>query len=252
MTPKQRLSYRLILRAAAILLACVGFTACRAAPENTVPNINDVVATGMVGTQHAWALGTIVSATQAALSGQATPAPPALMPSLTPAAAAADAAAAGGPCAGSQPGKRAYQDQAEGYCLFYPENFFVNKPLGGGVEFMGPALDKSSQPLRAYINILRKERVNGRTLDEIALDIWKDSRSTYHLSNIQLGGQDALAAEGLQIGEAGWEVKQVLITHNGFVYLISLSPFDSTPPFDSALPDAQRFWNLAASSFAFR
>ncbi len=117
---------------------------------------------------------------------------------------------------------------------------------------MGPALDKSSQPLRAYINILRKERVNGRTLDEIALDIWKDSRSTYHLSNIQLGGQDALAAEGLQIGEAGWKVKQVLITHNGFVYLISLSPFDSTPPFDSALPDAQRFWNLAASSFAFR
>jgi hypothetical protein len=56
----------------------------------------------------------------------------------------------------------------------------------------------------------------------------------------------------LLIGEASWKVKQVLFTHNKSVYLIGLSPVDSTPPFDRAQPDIQRFWDLAIPSFTFQ
>lgn len=245
----RHLSNRLFLLWTVILLACAALAACRPTPAAPTPNIHELVATGRAGTQYAWTLDTMVAATQGALAGPAqTPTPP----GGEAASAPEPAAASENPCAGSQPGKRAYVDENHGFCLFYPEDFFVNKPLNGGVEFLGPALDQSSQPLRAYINITRQESVNGRTLDELARDVWKESQGAYRLSNIRLGGQDALVAEDLQIGEAGWKVKQVLFTHNGSIYLISLSPVDPTPPFSSVLPDIQRFWDMAIPSFTYR
>lgn len=244
---------RLIVLCIVTLLVSGLANACRPAPTSTVPNIDDIVATGKAGTQYAWTLGTMVSATQAALAGQApTLLPPASTPSPAPATAPADAAP-GDPCQRSGAGdRRSYVDEREDFCLFYPGDFFVNKPAAGIVEFLGPALDKSAQPLRAYISISRKERVSGRTLDEIALSEWKEPRGVYHMSNITLGGQDALVADDLVVGEATWKVKQVIYTHGGFIYLISLSPVDSTPPFDIVLPDIQRFWDVAIPSFTFR
>jgi len=243
----QHFSKRSILLSAVIPLAIILFTACRPAPKNTGPDIDDIVATGMAGTQHAWALGTIVSATQAALAWQVKTVPP---PDTSP--PPATAAASDDPCTGRGPGKRSYVDEGAGYCLFYPEDFFVERPTTGGVEFLGPALDKSLQPLRGYINISRKEPVNGRTLDEIAMSVWKDPRNAYRLSNIRLGGKDALVAEDLLLGDAGWKIKQVLFTHKDFIYVISFAPVDTTPPFDKVLPDIQRFWDLAIPSFTFK
>lgn len=244
---------RLIILCIVTLLVSSLANACRPAPTSTGPNIDDIVATGRAGTQHAWTLGTMVSATQAALGGQApTIPPPASTPPPAPVTVPADAVS-GDPCQQNGAGdRRSYVDEREGFCLFYPGDFFVNKPAAGIVEFLGPALDKSAQPLRAYISISRRERVSGRTLDEIALNVWKEPRGVYRMSNITLGGQDALVADDLVIGEAGWKVRQVIYTHGGFIYLISLSPVDSTPPFDAALPDIQRFWDLAVPSFTFR
>jgi hypothetical protein len=243
----------LIFLCVAALLVSSLANACRPAPASTGPNIDDIVATGRAGTQHAWTLGTIVSATQAALAGQAQTLPPPTR-TLPPAPATVPAdAALGDPCHENGKGdRRSYVDEREGFCLFYPGDFFVNKPAAGTVEFLGPALDKSAQPLRAYISVSRKERVSGRTLDEIALSVWKEPRGAFRMSNITLGGKDALVADDLVIGEAGWKVKQVIYTHGGFVYLISLSPVDSTPPYDGALPDIQRFWDLAIPAFTFR
>jgi len=97
-------------------------------------------------------------------------------------------------CTGGGQGKRSYADAREGFCFFYPDDFFVNKPGQGNVEFLGPALDKSLQPVRAYINIAKKEPVGNRTLDEIAMSVWKEARSAYRLANISMGEQDALVA----------------------------------------------------------
>ncbi len=249
---------RLVIVGVIIILLSSLANACQSAPTSAVPNIDDIVATGRAGTQHAWALGTIVSATRSALTGQAkTPPPPpgASEPAppspVLPAVNSPDPFS-GDPCTDKGPGKLSYADEKERFCLFYPDNFFVNKPSTGIVEFLGPALDSSTQPLRAYISISRKERVSGRTLDEIAMQIWAEPRSAFRMSNIQLGGRDALVAEDLLIGESDWKVIQIVFTHSNYVYLISLSPVDSAPPFDKALPDIQRFWDLAISSFKFQ
>ncbi len=250
MKHNQRCTKQMAILFALVWLAS-GLAACRPAPASPTPDIGDVVATGMAGTLHARTLGTIVSATQAALAGKTQTAPPPSIPS--PSAPAAQAAAPEDPCtAGGKGNRSAYVDNREGFCLFYPADFFVNKPGAGIIEFLGPALDKSNQPLRAYINVIRKEPVGGRTLDEIAMSTWKAPRSAYHLSNIQLDGQDALVASDLQLVDVAWKVKQIIFIHSGYVYLISISPFDSTSPYDKALPDAQRFWDLAIPSFTFR
>lgn len=232
---------------AAVLLTALLSTACHpAAPSG--PDINDLVATGMVGTRQAWAVGTIVSATNAALAARAAPPAPQAASTLTP----EPLPTAEDPCSSRGGGKLSYADSGVGYCLFYPDDFFVNKPVGGGVEFLGPALDKTNQPLRAYISIDYKEPVQGRTLDEIALSVWKEARPGYRISNIQLGGQDALVADGLLLNNNRWIIRQVLFTHNALVYLITLSPVDEKEPYAQAMPDVSRFWEMVKGSFLFK
>ncbi|RPJ52108.1 MAG: hypothetical protein EHM21_01030 [Chloroflexi bacterium] len=212
------------------------------------PDIHNLVATGMLGTRQARAIGTIVSATNAALAAQAvTPAPAATsIPSPIPLPTAED------PCSSSGGGKLAYADSGAGYCLFYPDDFFVNKPISGGVEFLGPALDKSAVPVRAYISIAYREPVQGRTLDEIAMKVWKEARPGYRMRNILLNGQDALVADELVINDSRWMVRQVIFTHNGSVYLVTLSPMDEKEPYSQALPDVVRFWEMMKGSFTFQ
>lgn len=221
--------------------------ACLPKSPSPGPDINNLVATGMLGTRQAWAIGTIVSATNAALASQAaTLSPPAAStpsPTLLPTIEH--------PCSSRGGGKLSYADTGDGYCLFYPDDFFVNKPGSGTVEFFGPALDQSAEPLRAYISIARKEPVKDRTLDEIAMSVWKEAHG-YQMMNIQLGGQDALVAEGLKIRNIGWNIQQVLFVHHGSVYLITLSPVDSKEPYSKARPDVDRFWEMARGSFVFR
>jgi hypothetical protein len=240
-----------------VVLASFLAAACSPKSPASGPDINNLVATGMLGTRQAWAIGTIVSATNAALAARA--------PTPVPTAAGNPAAntpsplpTVEDPCANQSAGgsasvaKRAYASSSEGYCLFYPGDFFVNKPVSGGVEFLGPALDNTADPLRAYIRIAYREPVQSRTLDEIARSVWKEASPGYHISNIQLGGQDALVADDLVFEKSRRSVRQVLFIHNNAVYLITLSPFDANEPYKKALPDVERFWMLALRSFVFK
>jgi hypothetical protein len=236
------------------LLAAFLPTACRQKSAPPGVDIHQLVATGMLGTRQAWAIGTIVSATHAALAARAaTPAPiAASSPSPSPAPLPTTEDPCSNPNTGKPVGgKLSYSDNGVGYCLFYPDDFFVNKPVSGGVEFLGRALDQSAEPLRAYIRIASQEPVKGRTLDEIARSVWKDAHPGYRITNIQLGGQDALVAEDLVIDSSRWMIRQVLFTHKGMVYLITLSPVDPGEPYSKATLDVERFWEMAQASFVF-
>jgi len=57
-----RLAFLTVLALLAILL----LAACRPTPQSAGPDIQDIVATSMLGTRQAWVIGTIVSATNAA------------------------------------------------------------------------------------------------------------------------------------------------------------------------------------------
>jgi hypothetical protein len=229
------------------LLSANSMIACQ--PKTQVgPNLNNLVATGMLGTRQAWAIGTIVSATNNALPvREITPAPTtAIIPSPSPLPTAAD------PCASRGEGKLSYADSGIGYCLLYPDDFFVNKPASGGVEFLGPVVNKNTDPGRAYISIKYKEPVNGHTLDELALKIWKDAQPGYRIKNIQLGGREALVADDLMIDNNRWAIRQVLFTYRDSVYLITLSPMDKKTPDAQEVRDVTRFWETAKGSFVFR
>ncbi len=244
---------RLYVRTANLLLICILVSACQ--PRQAVQtaealDIHAIVATSMAGTQQARSLATIVAATFAAIAA-APGASRETLPGPTAPASATGTSVPPGACTGGEPGKTPYIDAQEGYCFLYPEDFFVARPGAGIVEFLGKPLDNNPDPIRARINITRKEPVGGRTLDEIAASLWQDSRNPYRLSNIQLGGQDALVAENLVMGEADWKTKQLFFTHNSSVYLVTFSPVDTGAPYAKALPDIQRFWDLAIPSFRF-
>jgi hypothetical protein len=234
-----------------ILIAVVLLvSACQ--PRQTTPDIQSIVATGRAGTVQARTLATMVSATYTAIAIPTAAAGLAARPADKQAPATAPTAASTqDTCPSSSDGKTAYIDRQEGYCFLYPEDFFVDKPAVGTVVFLGAALDSSPEPLRAYITITNRGPVSGRTLDEIATSLWRESRNPYHVSNIRLGGQDALMAEGLVIGEKDIKSRQIFFTHNGSVYLITFSPVDPAEAYAKAMPDIQRFWDLATSTFMF-
>ena len=242
---------------AALLAAVLGgllLAAC--GPKPDVPDVQNLVATGMAGTQQARGLlDTIVAgvaATAEARQHSPTAAPPSAPPAPQPPPQPGAQPGAESGCPDNSLGRVSYASPADGYCFLYPQDFLVQKPSPGVVEFLGPALDKSPQPVRAYINIERKEPVNGRTLDEIAASLWSTSRSPRRVTNLTLGGQEALAADNLEIGETSWKIKQLLFTHNNAVFVLTISPFDGAAPYTKALPDVQRFWELMTASFVFR
>lgn len=209
--------------------------------------LSDLAETGVAGTQRARTLAVLVQTALPTSEPTTTPQPsPTAGLSGVP-----QPSAPAGACANGEPGREVYVYPSEGFCFLYPSDFQARQPDTGIVDFVGPALGDSSSPVRAYISIQRRDSVNGRTLDEITLDIWRGSRTPFRSYNIQLGGRDAMVAEGLALGDTDALVTQILFTHNDTVFTITLSPYENEAPFSPAQAYLQRFRETVIPSFTF-
>jgi hypothetical protein len=209
--------------------------------------LSDLAETGIAGTQQARTLAVLVETALPPPEPTLTPlaSPTTGLPGIPRPTAPASA------CTSSGPGREVYVYPAEGFCFVYPGDFQARQPDMGIVDFVGPALGDSLDPVRAYISIQRRDPVGNRTLDEIMLDEWNQSSRPYRSYNIQLGGRDAVVAEGLVLGNTDDQVMQVLFTHHDTVFTITLSPYESEEPYSPARLYLQRFWDLVIPSFTF-
>jgi hypothetical protein len=144
-----------------------------------------------------------------------------------------------------------YTNKQDGYCLLTPNGFSVSQPTEGLLTISGPALDKSMESLRATLNISRIGSSGGRTLAVITQEAWSGARDAFTQSKIILGGETAIMAEGLLIGEAEWKINEVIVIHKGMAYKLTFTPVDESANFVKAQPDIQKLWDSVMASFTF-
>lgn len=235
----------------ASLIAVIGLvSACTNQGPGPAFLLSDLAETGIAGTQRARTLVVLVATTQPTSTPIHTPRP-SEQPQTVDTAESLKPTFPESACGLGGAGIEVYAYPSAGFCFLYPSDFIARQPDEGIVDFVGPALGDSSAPVRAYISIQKQDPVGGRTLDEIMLDEWNQSRSPFRSYNIQLGGQDAVVAEGLVLAESGAQVIQILFTHRDSVFTMTLSPYESEEPYSPARVYVQRFWETAIPSFTF-
>ncbi|MEW5870708.1 MAG: hypothetical protein AB1894_15655 [Chloroflexota bacterium] len=100
----------------------------------------------------------------------------------------------------------AYTNNQDGYCLLVPNGFSISQPTEGLLIVSGPALDQSIESVQATLNITRIGSSGERALVDIAQEAWSGAREAYTQNTITLGGETAMLAEGLLIGEAEYSI----------------------------------------------
>lgn len=144
-----------------------------------------------------------------------------------------------------------YINNQDGYCLLVPNGFTISQPTEGLLIISGPVLDQSIESVRATLNISRIGSSGGRTLADIAKEVWSGARDAYTQNTLSLGGDAAIMAEGLLIGEAEWKIKEVIVIHQDMAYKLTFTPVDESSDFAKALPDIQKLWDQVIASFTF-
>jgi len=144
-----------------------------------------------------------------------------------------------------------YINNQDGYCLLVPNSFSISQPTEGLLIISGPVLDQSIESVQATLNISRLGSSGGRTLTDITQEAWSGARDTYIQKTVTLGGDAAIMAEGLLIGEAEWKIKEVIVIHANMAYKLTFTPVDESANFAKALPDIQKLWDNVITSFVF-
>jgi hypothetical protein len=144
-----------------------------------------------------------------------------------------------------------YTNNQDGYCLLVPNGFSISQPTEGLLVISGPTLDESIESVQAMLSISRIGSSGGRTLTEITQEAWSAARGSYTQNAVTLGGDEAIVAEGLLIGEAEWTIKEVIVVHEGMAYKLTFTPVDESANFAKALPDIQKLWDTVIASFTF-
>jgi len=107
-----------------------------------------------------------------------------------------------------------------GYCFSYPQGF-TQQTYKSQVEVVGPHSGSSSQPGYAWIDA---KDAQGRTAQEIADEEAKVYGGSPLRSTVMLDGEEALVLDGMPGQDL---IRKVYIVHNGLLYMLSFSPYQS-------------------------
>jgi hypothetical protein len=152
-------------------------------------------------------------------------------------------------CMPQDEGLAAYFNLGNGYCLLYPEHFRVGDVTPWMVNFYGPPLDPSVEPVQAGFSIQARQPAKGQTLEQVVTEYIKSEVGdtlpvTRSLTTI--GGEAAEVIEGLP-GRTG--NRRALLIHQDIVYHLVLYPVDDA--FPQARPDVEAIWQAATGSLTF-
>ena len=145
-----------------------------------------------------------------------------------------------------------YINPRDGYCLGVPYGYSVRQPAQGVLEVSGPALDSHPfEPLRAYMTISTTHVITGLGVEEVAEKSWESARGEFVQHESTLDAEKAMIAEDLFIGEASWQVQQVIVMKDDTVFFLTFSPTDDSEQLAKAQPDVAKLWDTVMVSFRF-
>ena len=137
----------------------------------------------------------------------------------------------------------------DGYCLQYPisdEATVHNVFVSGAATIWGGRLAFQYEPVRAGISIFKRDRTNGRSLDEIVAEVLA------HNPRAILIGMDTFAGEPTQIIEGITDSRRYYLVHSHFWYEIVLMPLTPPPSFEEIMvAQRDRLWQTVSESFTW-
>jgi hypothetical protein len=151
-------------------------------------------------------------------------------------------------CLPSSPAYSPYVDPGGRYCLQFPNHFRIGDVSLDRVNFYGPPLDQSIEPLFAALSLEVTGPAGGRSLAQVVDEFVQANTQGLPVTRraIELGGEPAEVVEGVPGRLMSW---QSFVIHAGSVYHLSLFPVDPGVP--QAEPDAQSVWQAVSTSLTF-
>jgi len=109
-----------------------------------------------------------------------------------------------------------YINEADGYCFAYQSHFTMGNKPSDGMEVRGPAVDNSSEPIRATFRVEVSPSATDKTLHQQAEDYLGDfsviDPATFSWSEIQVDGETAWRVEPIP---AMLSYRIIFVQHNG-------------------------------------
>ena len=141
-----------------------------------------------------------------------------------------------------------YNNEADGYCFAYPSHFTLGDQPSDNPDVRGPAVDNSSEPIRATFHVEVSPSATDKTLRQQAEDYLREfsviDPATFSWSEIQVNGETAWRVEPIP---AMLSYRIVFVQHNGSMFRLMYWPVD--------IPEAQSDLNdltqTTLGSFAF-
>jgi hypothetical protein len=141
-----------------------------------------------------------------------------------------------------------YVDPGGRYCVQFPDYFRIGDVTMDRVNFYGPPLDQSIEPVFAALSIQVLGPAEGQSLTAVVDAYVAENSLGQPVTRraITLGGEPAEGIEGLPGRFLTW---QALLIHADVIYQVSLFPKD--PALPQAEPDAQAIWQAVEMTFTF-
>jgi len=111
-------------------------------------------------------------------------------------------------------------NEAYDYCFAYPQGF-TQQIYGNQVEVIGPHSGVGGWAGLVWIDVID---VQGRTAQEIADEEVNAFGGSPPRSTVMVGGEEALVLDGMPGQDA---IRKVYIVHNGLLYTLNFSPYQS-------------------------
>jgi hypothetical protein len=142
-----------------------------------------------------------------------------------------------------------YVDEERGYCFAYPLDFSLDTSAAsqGTILLQGPALDQSSQPIRASLELTAQPVPGGSNLDLLAaayLNSLGELSVGITQNTTTLGGEPAVSLEPVP-GILSSRV--FLALHNDVLLTLRFHPVDM----EAAKPDLEALTQTLSGSFSF-
>ncbi len=141
-----------------------------------------------------------------------------------------------------------YINEADGYCFAYQSHFTMADKPSDNMEVRGPAVDNSSEPIRATFRVEVSPSTPDKTLRQQAEDYLREfsviDPATFSWSEIQVDGEAAWKVEPIP---AMLSYRIVFVQHNGAMFRLMYWPVD-IPEAGSDLNDLAQ---TTLGSFAF-
>ncbi len=153
-------------------------------------------------------------------------------------------------------GLPSYIDQKAGFCFAYPQGFSLGQMNPGQTAIVGPALDKSADPLRASLTVQVRPAA-GKSLPDLLTIYAVETGSSIEtpLTEITVDGEPAKVQDPVK-GRPN--ARAALVLHKGNLFILSFAPSVKDTPasqqtavWKQGQKDMQALYEIVTSSFAF-